>query len=87
MTKTAAPPRTLKAARAWGKMGFVALVSGAIGETNREDLLGSQDYLGKLGEKFGEEYHRAGGSWAPEEFRDYCLRRVVEIHPSPLKVG
>jgi len=80
-TKAKTKPRSLKAARSWGKMGFVALVSGAIGETHREDLLGAQDYMGKLGEQFGEEYHRAGRSWAPEDFRDFCLRRLVEVHP------
>jgi len=87
MAKKTTKPRSLKAARSWGKMGFVALVSGAIGEAHPELVHGAQDYMGKLGEQFGEEYHRAKGSWAPEDFRDFCLRRLVEVHPITPQVG
>ena len=75
-TGTKTKPRSIKAARSWGKMGFVALVSGAIGETHRELLLGAKDHFGEMGERFGEEYHREGGTWKPEDFRDFCLRRI-----------
>lgn len=73
-------PNTIKTARAWGKMGFVALTAGAIGETHPELIHGAEGYVAGLGERLGEDYHRAGGSWEPEDFRDFCLRRVAELH-------
>ncbi len=80
-----ATPSTIKDARTWGRSGFVALVSGAIGEANPELVSASSDFLGKKGERFGEEYHQAGGTWEPEDFRDFCLHRVAgENTPSTL---
>ena len=74
-------PRTVKAARSWGKAGYVALATGALGKSHAELLVGSLIYLEDLGERFGEEYHRAGGSWVPKDFRDFCCRRLRELYP------